>query len=979
MRLAAILIVLGVLFGCSNANDKAPNLNPVTGKHPAGWAVASTGGLHPAAYIAGPSACLECHGRNMGGGISGVSCFSSTYKGIGCHPDGPSGHPQGWSAPIRHGLSAKAVLQGRDGFSHCTVCHGSDYAGGVVNKSCLNSAGCHGVGVMAPHSPKPWRSTLGGRSHASTDASNAAACALCHTAGANSVRQPSVTPPAGTAVGCFTNTLCHGVEGHQQGWALPAVHGASAISLASGDKGFKSCTYCHGALYDGGLAEQSCLNTTGCHTVNAPHPPKPWRSATGFSHTRCDTSNAEQCALCHTGGANSTLQPVTNAPAALTGCFNNTLCHGARGHAAGWQAPAAHGAEAKKAPTPSTGFSSCQICHGAAFINGAAITCFKGLGCHGFGVNAPHSAKPWSSLTGGASHANTDSANAGTCAICHTAGANSTIRPPFPATNTIANCFNNTLCHFHQIPFAPSATIPPTLHGGEAKKDLTICQVCHGTAGSTAFDGVRLADGTRTIACSSCHLNAKAHPTDWQGDGTYSHRTAGNKAAACSLCHDVRQGASAPLSTSPSCYSTTFTNALGQTRTCHANGPGSASHTVPYNNHNATARSNFTYCLGCHQIAANSALPPGCMNCHLQSPQANPNNCVSCHSKPPNGSAYPNLARSHTAHGAMNVSDLCAECHSGLGLGTVDHLNRARLRASSVQANPVAFGTLAKTGALTPSYSAAGTCLNTYCHGATLVGGSNKSPQWGQVNYLQGCGTCHGFPPANAAHGSVTSSTPCAGCHTHVNPTNTGFTVPTKHINGSIDVSGSAHAAPYFTHNTAAAATCLKSGGGCHNTGNGIVLYPLVKDSVTGAPDCRSCHTLADPLAAGNGLGNCKSCHGTGGTGTLAAPTGTTWPNIRGSNSNARHPSHQGSVCGTCHPGVDNTGRSTTGAAGSGAGVNHGPNKTRLSATTQTNVTQTVTGIVPNAARGTGSTCTHGSIPSTSCHGGPGTRTWTAP
>src|SRR5512138_2726492 len=102
MRIAAILIVLGVILGCSKGNDKAPAINPITGKHPSGW-VDAAGGLHPAAYIAGPSACFECHGKNLGGGISGVSCFSGSLNGITCHPDGPSGHPEGWSAPIKHG------------------------------------------------------------------------------------------------------------------------------------------------------------------------------------------------------------------------------------------------------------------------------------------------------------------------------------------------------------------------------------------------------------------------------------------------------------------------------------------------------------------------------------------------------------------------------------------------------------------------------------------------------------------------------------------------------------------------------------------------------------------------------------------------------------------------------------------------------------------------------------------------------------
>lgn len=904
MRIVAIMVLLIISFGCSKANDNAPSINPVTGKHPKGWAVADSGGLHPDAYIAGPSACYECHGKNMDGGISGVSCFSSSYNGINCHPGGPDNHTAGWSAPTAHGTSAKAPSLGRDGLIHCQDCHGVDYAGGSSGKSCLNAAGCHGAGVMAPHSPKPWLSSIGGRTHTSSDASNAAACASCHTAGANSSRKPSPAAPARTLAGCFNNTLCHGVEGHPQGWNLPSAHGAAALAPAGGDKGFAACTTCHGAKYDGGTAQQSCLNTSGCHTVNAPHPPKPWKSSTGYSHTKCDPSNSGECAQCHTGGANSSIAPNPNAPAGFSGCFNNTLCHGTIGHVSGWSDPALHGAEAKKAPTSSTGFSSCQTCHGAAFINGDAITCFNGLGCHGFGVNAPHPAKPWfSDAAAGLKHTTTDPANVGTCAICHTAGANSTIKPPFPARNTLASCFNNTLCHFHQIPYAPSATIPASLHGGEAKKDLTICQACHGEPGSIAFSGITLADGTRTTACSSCHTYAKAHPTDWQGAGTYSHRFAGNKATACALCHDVRQGANAPLPASPSCFSASFTNGLGQTRTCHASGPGAAPHSVPYNNHNATARSNFSYCLGCHQIAANSTMPPGCMNCHLANPQTNPNNCVSCHSKPPNGSVYPNVGSSHATHSVLNVADLCAECHSGLGLGTVDHQNRAKLRTASVQANPVAFGTLARTGGLNPSYSAAA-CLNTYCHGGSLVGGSNKAPQWGQTGYMQGCGTCHGFPAAISAHTNVTASTSCAGCHQHVNSTNNGFTDPTKHVNGKIEaVAGTAHAFPYpgALHKTAGATVASCSG--CHNTTDPGP-YPVASGV---APNCRSCHLAS--LGAG-----CVDCHGNTTSGRPNGGTGSTFPNRARRHSS---PGDHSVTCAVCHAG----GGTGTTAHGNSGGV----------------------------------------------------------
>ena len=78
--LKGVLLTLVVisLLACSKGNDKASNIDPRTGKHPANWAVANTGGAHPAAYLDGPSACFECHGKDLTGGISKVSCFTSS-------------------------------------------------------------------------------------------------------------------------------------------------------------------------------------------------------------------------------------------------------------------------------------------------------------------------------------------------------------------------------------------------------------------------------------------------------------------------------------------------------------------------------------------------------------------------------------------------------------------------------------------------------------------------------------------------------------------------------------------------------------------------------------------------------------------------------------------------------------------------------------------------------------------------------------
>ena len=941
---ASLLTVAAVLLSsCSRGNDKASNIDPRTGKHPAGWAVADTGGAHPAAFFTGPSACYECHGKDLSGGISKVSCFSASRSGISCHVGGPSGHPVGWAAPDAHGAAAKAHLEGQNGLVRCQLCHGADFSGGIAKISCLNTTGCHGAGIMAAHSPKPWLSRIGGRTHSSSDPSNAAACAVCHTSGANSSRTPTTTAPAGTALGCYNNTLCHGVEGHAfADWTDANFHGAAAKAAEGGTtfnglnnpvSSFGNCAQCHGASYDGGTAQQSCLNTAGCHgaNVSAPHPARPWRSATGVTHTTTDTGNAGQCAVCHTNGANSTRTPRAGDATGSSGCFNNTLCHGAEGHAAGWNAAAQHGAAAKSAPGAATGFSSCQLCHGSTFNNGSAPSCMNTFGCHGLLVSSPHPARPWTSTAVGAStHTTTDSANAATCAICHTGGANSSVVPPTPPgpASGPAGCYNNTLCHFHTIPFKPPG-VDPAVHGGLAKQDLSVCQNCHGVKGTTAFDGLAVGGGATTIACSSCHAFAKAHPTAWQGSTTnpgetviYSHRTAGGIASGCSLCHDVNQGRNAPLVAAPSCFSSTFTNGISQTGTCHANGPGAAPHSVPYPNHNATARSNFNYCLGCHQVAANDAgsKPPGCQNCHLTSPVATPTGCSSCHTNPPAGVSYPNIASVHAQHvsaGKVTVMALaCADCHTGLGLGTLDHLNRARARTVTGRINPVVFssGPLLVAGGGSPSaYSdATGQCANVYCHGAKMPGGditgTNSSPAW-NAPFLPAtvsaaaCGTCHGFPPSPASgHPAVSipagfpaTATIGSTCSCHDNISTTGnsyaniFINPSLHIDGTLQVSttAAAHIVPYLSHYAAARSNfnfCL----GCHQ----------VAANAPGSkpPGCLNCH-LTSPVATPSG---CSSCHAN-------PPNGASYPNIVNAHVqhvNASKVTVMNLSCADCHTGL---------------------------------------------------------------------------
>lgn len=200
--LFALMALSLALAGCGDKNDKA--IFSADSGHPAGWAVLSTGGLHPSVYKADNGACVDCHGSAQDpqstGGTSRVSCFSVSHNGMTCHPNGLSGHSTVWSSPANHGSAAKAAPDASHGFASCTACHGANYAGNT-GTSCM---ACH---ATAPHPAAPWRGTTStGTTHTTTDLGNASECSRCH---AGNLRR--TTPVAALAgAGCFNSTLCHG-------------------------------------------------------------------------------------------------------------------------------------------------------------------------------------------------------------------------------------------------------------------------------------------------------------------------------------------------------------------------------------------------------------------------------------------------------------------------------------------------------------------------------------------------------------------------------------------------------------------------------------------------------------------------------------------------------------------------------------------------------------------------------------------------
>jgi predicted CxxxxCH...CXXCH cytochrome family protein len=72
----------------------------------------------------------------------------------------------------------------------------------------------------------------------------------------------------------------------------------------------------------------------------------------------------------------------------------------------------------------------------------------------------------------------------------------------------------------------------------------------------------------------------------------------------------------------------------------------------------------------------------------------------------------------------------------------------------------VTFGMLATVGGVTPVWNGT-TCASVYCHGATLKGGTLKTPTWGDASgAASACGACH----ALAAPDGDTEAD-CSSCH----------------------------------------------------------------------------------------------------------------------------------------------------------------------------------------------------------------------
>ena len=208
--IAGLLMALAT-FGCSDLQDNPSTPSgPAAKVHPQGWADLETGqflhGQDLRANGGNTLTCQGCHGEDFNGGIAELSCLS-------CHADPATGviHAQGW-ADLETGqfLHGEHLSSGAGNIGDCQNCHGAELDGGIVETSCLD---CHfepASGVIHPQdwlNPSAGENFHGGAIRAS--GWNLDNCQTCHGA---DYRGGAVDK---TCLTCHSNTpedcnVCHG-------------------------------------------------------------------------------------------------------------------------------------------------------------------------------------------------------------------------------------------------------------------------------------------------------------------------------------------------------------------------------------------------------------------------------------------------------------------------------------------------------------------------------------------------------------------------------------------------------------------------------------------------------------------------------------------------------------------------------------------------------------------------------------------------
>ena len=821
------------------------------GVHPAGW-IAS----HPGSALAGLSTCKICHGAQLTGGpFSEPGCFTAA-----CHHNTQPGYALAGS----HGLRAKlGQSTSGGGLASCQACHGTNFASGLTasdgtTKACTT---CHGV--AAPHPAKPWHNTSGSN-HATTDATNAPVCAQCHYPGAvaNPAGHPATPAPAGTAPGCFNNTLCHGAEAapHALGSVWTTATSAAFHGIAA-KKDLASCQGCHGnpgsTGFEGGAA--AATKCSSCHVQARAHADR-WVQAPGafpaYAASHRDAGNrAVACALCH-DGTKGRIAPDATAPSCFSASANAVACHvngpGQPNHAV----PFLGGAHV--ATTAATFTSDCSSCHAISGTSPAASAPLCST-CH-------RVADPTLTATG-----------TGTCLSCHSGTAGLPAGPGGASFPSIAGAHAK-----HMV--LPTALTCDTCHAGSGSGTATHYANSRSTAGpapvviSSSFNS-KAAIAAFTPSALTCS-NVSCHG----GQATPAWTTAGsiNSATDCTKCHSVAASADTVTNFNDAFgrhalgthNAATLANGIACT-TCHSMTNGSSGAVAHFKYLNTPAVDGTATGLPADQqssgtIVFDAAIVTGSRTYSVTSGNQGNGGCaLTCHTHlhtaaastwTASGTPHPvpfgagqtdTQNNGHFTASATTFSSDCSSCHA------ISGTSPAASAPLCTSCHRVADPTLTATGT--------GTCLS--CHSGTA--GLPAGPGGASFPSIAG---------AHAKHMVLPTTLTCDTCHA-----GSGSGTATHYAN-SRSTAGPAPVAISSTFNSKAATAAFSpaaltcSNVSCH--GGQATPAWTTAGSINSATDCTKCHSVS------------------------LAPAGTQYNNAFGRHSMGTHnATAAGSTiaCTTCH------------------------------------------------------------------------------
>lgn len=127
-KIFILISMIAVLISyCSEDKNPLPSVS-----HPEEWNTAQAADFHGNKVLtAGYETCKSCHGVDFKGGKSGLGCYSSN-----CHSTFP--HQPEWTY-IDDAKSHAAYLNENMGDTgNCKKCHGTDLRGGTSGVSCYS-------------------------------------------------------------------------------------------------------------------------------------------------------------------------------------------------------------------------------------------------------------------------------------------------------------------------------------------------------------------------------------------------------------------------------------------------------------------------------------------------------------------------------------------------------------------------------------------------------------------------------------------------------------------------------------------------------------------------------------------------------------------------------------------------------------------------------------------------------------------------